>query len=224
MDFHLDSIKKLSKHSLDVTQGRAPIPPGSALIPPRRAQCWSTPRLGAERCRTEAGWLSKAEAAGEDGGSRSTAGLDRGAAAQRAATQEGHYQVSTGPRFRFGTRGGGAAGLVRLRDASPPRRCPYIPYPSVPPPSSSRGPWPGRPERPCLSLGAALPLFRPTLLGRVAQRYRLGLAGSNRRIRTLLESLSEDEGHENRNTGDVAEAGGRGVGLWMRPLEESAGC
>lgn len=80
---------------------------------------------------------SKAEAAGEDGGSRSAAGLDRGAAAQRAATQEGHYQVSTGPRFRFGTRGGGAAGLVRLRDASPPRRSPYIPYSSVPPPSSS---------------------------------------------------------------------------------------
>lgn len=161
--------KEALKAQFDVTQGSAPIPPGSVMIPPHGAQCRSTPRPGAERCRTEAGWLSKAEAAGEDGGSGSTAGLDRGAAAQRAATQEGHYQVSTGPRFRFGIRGGGAAGLVRLRDASPPRRCPYIPYPCVPPPSSSRGPWPGRPERPCVSFGATLPPLRPALLGRVEE-------------------------------------------------------
>ena len=44
---------------------------------------------------------SKAEAAGEGGGGLSTAGLDHGAAAQRATTQEGHYQISTGPQFRF---------------------------------------------------------------------------------------------------------------------------
>lgn len=35
------------------------------------------------------------------GGGRSAAGLDRGAAAQRAATQEGHYQVSARPRLRL---------------------------------------------------------------------------------------------------------------------------
>ena len=75
---------------------------------------------GAGPGRSQAGRLSKAEAAGEDGGGRSAAGLDRGAAAQRAAPQEGHYQVSAGSWFRFGTGVGGAAGLVRLRDTSPP--------------------------------------------------------------------------------------------------------
>ncbi|XP_006922755.1 peptidyl-prolyl cis-trans isomerase FKBP3 [Pteropus alecto] len=35
------------------------------MIPPRRAQCWSTPRPGAERCRTKAGWLSKARQRGK---------------------------------------------------------------------------------------------------------------------------------------------------------------
>lgn len=34
----------------------------------------------------------------EDGGRCSAAGLDRGAAAQPAAAQEGHYQVSAGSR------------------------------------------------------------------------------------------------------------------------------
>ncbi|KAG8517737.1 Peptidyl-prolyl cis-trans isomerase FKBP3, partial [Galemys pyrenaicus] len=68
---------------------------------PRPQLLRARPRPGAGRCLTPAGWLSKAEAAGEDGGGRSAAGLDRGAAAQRAATQEGHYQVSTGPWFRF---------------------------------------------------------------------------------------------------------------------------
>ena len=120
---------------------------------------------GAGRCRSQAGRLSKAEAAGEDGGGRSAAGLDRGAAAQRAAPQEGHYQVSAGSRFRFGTGVGGAAGLVRLRDTLPPRRCPYIPYSSVPPPSLSSGP---RPE------GRSGPAWAPETRARPSGRPCLG--------------------------------------------------
>lgn len=95
----------------------------------------------------EAGWLSAAAAAGEDGGGCSPACMDGGAAAERAAAQEGHYQVSAGSRFRFGTRGTWAAGPGRPRAAPPPRRCPTSRIPRCPRP---RLLWPvlARPERP----------------------------------------------------------------------------
>lgn len=88
--------------------------------PAPRAWRKPRPRPGAEHRWTEAGWLSAAAAAGEDGGGCSPACMDRGAVAQRAAAQEGHYQVSAGSRFRFGTRGTWEAGPGRSRAASPP--------------------------------------------------------------------------------------------------------
>lgn len=156
----------------------------------------------------EAGWLSRAEAAGEDGGGCSTAGLDRRAAAQRAATQEGYYQVSSGPRFRFGTRGGGAARLVRLRDASPPRRCPSIAYSSVPPPSPSRGPGPGRPERPRVRVGGTL---QPLGLAPLGRREGSSPTSWAREQWLQLESLGSQYGGgglEKIGTPDIRGGGG----------------
>lgn len=113
------------------------------------------PRPGAGPLWAEAGWLSAAAAAGEDGGGCSPACMDGGAAAERAAAQEGHYQVSAGSRFRFGTRGTWAAGPGRPRAASPPRRCPTSRIPQCPRPRLLR-PVLARPERP-----AWAPTFPP---------------------------------------------------------------
>lgn len=118
-----------------------------AEAPPLESGANSGHAPGAGPRWAEAGGLSAAAAAGEDGGGCSPACMDGGAAAERAAAQEGHYQVSAGSRFRFGTRGTWAAGPGRPRAAPPPRRCLTSRIPRCPRPRLLR-PVLARPERP----------------------------------------------------------------------------